>query len=95
MAVDPITVELLRNRIASMMEEMDYHFFRSGYSTIVRESRDFSCVVVDAQGRILVAPWLFLHGAVYYYCIQRIFEIYGEDGLRSGRRRCVRYQPPL
>ena len=84
MNVDPITVELLRNRIASTMEEMDYHFFRSGYSTIVRESRDFSCVVVDAQGRILVAPWLFLHGAVYYYCIQRIYEIYGKDDLAEG-----------
>ena len=84
MAVNPITVELLRNRIASIMEEMDYHFFRSGYSTIVRESRDFSCVVVDAQGRILVAPWLFVHGAVYYYCIQRIIELYSEDGLTEG-----------
>jgi len=84
MTVDPITVELLRNRIASTMEEMDYHFFRSGYSTIVRESRDLSCVVVDAQGRILVAPWLFLHGAVYYYCVQRILEIYGEDDLAEG-----------
>jgi len=84
MNVNPITVELLRNRIASTMEEMDYHFFRSGYSTIVRESRDFSCVVVDAQGRILVAPWLFLHGAVYYYCIQRIFDIYGKDDLAEG-----------
>ena len=84
MAVDPITVELLRNRIASTMEEMDYHLFRSGYSTIVRESRDFSCVVVDAQGRILVAPWLFLHGAVYYYCVQRIYAIYGEQNLAEG-----------
>jgi N-methylhydantoinase B len=84
MSVDPITVELLRNRIASIMEEMDYHFFRSGYSTIVRESRDFSCVVVDAQGRILVAPWLFVHGAVYYYCVQRIFDVYGAEELAEG-----------
>ena len=84
MSIDPITVELLRNRVASIMEEMDYHFFRSGYSTIVRESRDFSCVVVDARGRILVAPWLFIHGAVYFYCIQRIFEIYGKDDLAEG-----------
>lgn len=84
MGVDPITVELLHNRIASTMEEMDYHLFRSGYSTIVRESRDFSCVVVDAQGRILVAPWLFLHGAVYYYGIQRIYEVYGSENLAEG-----------
>lgn len=76
-AVDPITVELLRNRISSLMEEMDYHFYRSGYSTIVRESRDFSCVIVDPQGRLLVAPWMFFHAPVYFHLVQRILADYG------------------
>ena len=84
MAVDPITVELLRNRIASLMEEMDYHFYRSGYSTIVRESRDFSCVIVDPNGRLLVAPWMFFHSPVYYHLVQRIKDIYGVDDLADG-----------
>ncbi len=82
--VDPITVELLRNRIASVMQQMDYHFYRSGYSTIVRESRDFSCVIVDADGRLLVAPWMFFHGPVYYHLIQRILAIYGTADLAEG-----------
>ena len=38
---DNVTAQLLRNRIASLMEEMHYHFFRSGYSTIVREFARF------------------------------------------------------
>ncbi|NKB21571.1 MAG: hypothetical protein GKS01_13845 [Alphaproteobacteria bacterium] len=84
MAVDPITVELLRNRIASLMEEMDYHFYRSGYSTIVRESRDFSCVIVDPNGRLLVAPWMFFHSPVYFHLVQRIKEIYGLEDLADG-----------
>jgi N-methylhydantoinase B len=84
MAVDPITVELLRNRIASLMEEMDYHFYRSGYSTIVRESRDFSCVIVDPNGRLLVAPWMFFHSPVYFHLVQRIKDIYGVEGLADG-----------
>ena len=81
MNVDPITVELLRNRIASLMQEMDYHFYRSGYSTIVRESRDFSCVIVDPKGRLLVAPWMFFHAPVYYHLVQRILATYGVDDL--------------
>ena len=81
---DPITVQLIRNRIASLMEEMDYHFFRSGYSTIVRESRDFSCAIVDPNGRLLVAPWMFFHAPVYFHLVQRIIEIYGKDGLADG-----------
>ena len=84
MSVDPITVELLRNRIASLMEEMDYHFYRSGYSTIVRESRDFSCVIVDPKGQLLVAPWMFFHAPVYYHLVQRILSHYGEDDLADG-----------
>jgi len=83
-AVDPITVQILRNRIGSLMDEMHHHFFRSGYSTIVRESRDFSCVILDAQGRLLVAPPMFFHSTAYRYFVQRIFELVGDDGLCDG-----------
>ncbi len=81
---DPITVQILRNRISSLMEEMDYRFYRSGYSTIVRESRDFSCVVTDRRGRLAVAPPMFFHGPVYFHLITRIVDIYGADGLSDG-----------
>ena len=82
--VDPVTVQILRNRVGSLMDEMHHHFFRSGYSTIVRESRDFSCVILDARGRILVAPPMFFHSTSYKYLVRRIFELYGEDGLVDG-----------
>ena len=82
--VDPITVQILRNRIGSLMDEMHHHFFRSGYSTIVRESRDFSCVILDARGRLLVAPPMFFHSTAYRYFVQRIFELVGDDGLCDG-----------
>jgi N-methylhydantoinase B len=81
--VDNVTVQLLRNRVASLMEEMHYHFFRSGYSTIVRESRDFSCVITDRNGRIPVAPPMILHAPVYFHLINRILQVYDgtlEDG---------------
>ncbi len=82
--VSPVTVQIVRNRIASLMEEMDYRFYRSGYSTIVRESRDFSCVVTDRTGRLAVAPFMYFHAPVYFHLIQRVLEIYGEDGLDDG-----------
>ncbi|TMJ30713.1 MAG: hydantoinase B/oxoprolinase family protein, partial [Alphaproteobacteria bacterium] len=40
--VDAISVGIIRNKVSSLVEEMHYHFYRSGYSTIIRESRDFS-----------------------------------------------------
>lgn len=79
MNVDPVTVQILRNRIGGLMEEMAHHFFRSGYSTIVRESRDFSCVIVDAQGRLIASPPMFYHATAYYYLARRIIALYGES----------------
>ncbi|MEE2955092.1 MAG: hydantoinase B/oxoprolinase family protein [Pseudomonadota bacterium] len=82
--VDPITVQILRNRIGSLMDEMHHHFFRSGYSTIVRESRDFSCVILDPLGRLLVAPPMFFHSTAYRYFVGRIFELAGTGGFIDG-----------
>jgi len=82
--VDPITVQILRNRIGSLMDEMHHHFFRSGYSTIVRESRDFSCVILDSKGRLLVAPPMFFHSTAYRYFVERILELAGDKGLCDG-----------
>lgn len=82
--MDAVTIQILRNKIASLVEEMHYHFYRSGYSTIIRESRDFSCVVLDRNGRLIVAPPMFFHAPVYRYLVGRILELYnshdGEPG---------------
>ena len=77
--IDAITVEILRNKIASLVEEMHYHFYRSGYSTIIRELRDFSCVILDRAGRLIVAPPMFFHAPVYRHLVGRILALYGPD----------------
>ncbi len=82
--VDPVTVEVLRNKVASLVEEMHYHFYRSGYSTIIRESRDFSCVILTAEGGLVTAPPMFFHAPVYKHLVGRIVEIYGADALADG-----------
>src|SRR5262244_1024388 len=81
--MDAILVQILRNKIASLVDEMHYHFYRSGYSTIIRESRDFSCVILDRTGRLIVAPPMFFHAPVYRHLTARILELYG-DGRAGG-----------
>jgi N-methylhydantoinase B len=78
--MDAITIQVLRNKIASLVDEMHYHFYRSGYSTIIRESRDFSCVILDRDGRLIVAPPMFFHAPVYRHLVGRILELYGGHG---------------
>jgi N-methylhydantoinase B len=82
--MDAITIQILRNKIASLVDEMHYHFYRSGYSTIIRESRDFSCVILDRSGRLIVAPPMFFHAPVYRHLVGRILELYGDHGEGQG-----------
>jgi N-methylhydantoinase B len=82
--MDAITIQILRNKIASLVDEMHYHFYRSGYSTIIRESRDFSCVILDRGGRLIVAPPMFFHAPVYRHLVGRILRLYGTGEGRQG-----------
>ena len=78
--MDAITIQILRNKIGSLVDEMHYHFYRSGYSTIIRESRDFSCVILDRNGRLIVAPPMFFHAPVYRHLVGRILAVYDGKG---------------
>ena len=83
--MDAITIGIIRNKVASLVEEMHYHFYRSGYSTIIRESRDFSCVILDRTGRLIVPPPMFFHAPVYRHLVGRIIEVYAKDnGIEEG-----------
>ena len=84
MALNPITIQILKNKVASLVDEMHYHFYRSGYSTIIRESRDFSCVILDKTGRLIVPPPMFFHAPFYKHFVGRALEIYSEVGLKDG-----------
>lgn len=84
MAPDPVTIQIIRSKVASLVDEMHYHFYRSGYSTIIRESRDFSCVILDRDGRLIVPPPMFFHAPFYKHFVNRTLEIYGSDGLVDG-----------
>jgi N-methylhydantoinase B len=41
-------------------------------------------VIVDREGRLIVAPPMFFHAPVYRHLVGRILELYGEDGIQDG-----------
>ena len=51
---DPITLEVLWTRLVSAVDEAAAALVRTSFSTVVRDSHDFSCVITDAAGRSLV-----------------------------------------
>ena len=53
-SLDPITLEVLWTRLISTVDEAAAALVRTSFSTVVRDSHDFSCVITDASGRSLV-----------------------------------------
>jgi N-methylhydantoinase B len=51
--VDPISLEVFKNRFASIAEEMGTALQRTAYSPNIKERRDFSCALFDPQGRMV------------------------------------------
>lgn len=51
---DAVEIELLWRRLISLVDEAAAALVRTSFSTLVRESYDFSCIVTDAKGESLV-----------------------------------------
>lgn len=50
MRLDPVAVEVIGNRLLSVVDEQQAALVRTAFSTIVRESEDLACGVFDARG---------------------------------------------
>jgi N-methylhydantoinase B len=56
--IDPITLEVQWQRLVAIVDEMDTATIRTSFSTIVGESHDFGCVLMDQDGSGLAqAQW--------------------------------------
>lgn len=52
-SIDPITLEVLWNRLLSVANEQQVALMRTAFSTIVRESQDLACGVFDTRGQMI------------------------------------------
>ena len=83
--VDSITEEILNASLAGVVKQMQEALFRTGFSTIIRESHDASCAVLTAGGDVaaqhIVLP---LHLGVFPVSIKAVLERYSPDNIREG-----------
>lgn len=49
--LDPITLEVLWTRLISAVDEAALTLHRTSFSTVVRESHDYTCMLLDVEGR--------------------------------------------
>jgi N-methylhydantoinase B/oxoprolinase/acetone carboxylase alpha subunit len=56
--IDAISLEVMWQRLVAIADEIDTATIRTSFSTIVGESHDFGCILMDADGRgIAQAQW--------------------------------------
>ncbi len=51
--VDAVDVEVVKASLSGIVQEMQNSLFRTGYSTIVRESQDASCAIMNVDGEVI------------------------------------------
>ena len=85
MAVDPITIEVIASRLHETASAMEHALYHSGYSPILRESKDGSAGLTDAQGRvIMVSGGLQYHYTAYHQGVTALLASFPANTLRDG-----------
>ncbi len=80
-----IEVELLRNGLTSICDEMYVALMRSAYSTNIKERKDHSTAIFDVRGRVIVqGESLPLHLASMLGLVEVVLERVGPENLQPG-----------
>ena len=84
-SVDPITLQVIQARLAGIVQEMQNSLFRTGFSTIIRESQDASCALLTCDGNVaaqhVVLP---LHMGAFPACAQGVLRNYPPEEIHEG-----------
>lgn len=83
MTIDPITLEIIGNRLDAVCKMMEFRLFHSAYSTILRESHDGSAGIAGPDGEIVACSGAPLHIATYGRSVKALISTRG-DTMRPG-----------
>lgn len=84
MAKDPvpgaIELEIIKSSLSGIVQEMQNSLFRTGYSTIVRESQDASCALLNDKAQVIAQHVVLpLHMGAFPACCGAVLKAYGGD----------------
>jgi N-methylhydantoinase B len=83
--VDPITVEVVRNRLDVIADEMELTLLKSSYSSIVKEALDASAAIFDRDARTLAqAASLPAQLGMLMSATRRIRQVFADADMAEG-----------
>ena len=78
--IDPITVSVVQHRLSGIVEEMGEAMLRTSFSQILNSSRDFSCAICTADGRLAAqAEHIPVHVGALPAGTVAVIDAFGED----------------
>jgi N-methylhydantoinase B len=84
--LDPVTLEVIRNALPAIANEMSVDLQRTSYNMMIYEVRDYCCALLDGEGRLIAQNM----GGVSHFVadlgvvIQDGLAQYGRDGFARG-----------
>jgi N-methylhydantoinase B len=93
-ATDPVTVEVVRNTLAAIADEMALDLQQGSYNMMIYEVRDFCCALIDKHGRLLaqnvggVSHFVADLGVIITDALER----FGPDGFKPGDGYLMNHQ---
>jgi len=82
---DPITLQVIQARLAGIVQEMQNSLFRTGFSTIIRESQDASCAILNCQGEVVAQHVVLpLHMGAFPACAAGVLKNYSPSEIQEG-----------
>lgn len=85
-SIDPVSLEVMRNALMSIADEMSAALVRTAYSTNIKDRRDCSCAIYMVDGRVVAQSkvGIPLHLGVMPAVVRRVLECYPIDTLKPG-----------
>jgi N-methylhydantoinase B len=84
--IDPVTLEVLWNRVLSVTNEQQAALIRTAFSTVVRESQDLACGVFDTRGNMIAQSDTGTPGHINAMatCMRHFMAAFPENALAPG-----------
>src|SRR5918998_5815090 len=86
-AVDPVTLEVMRNALYSISDEMTAGLIRASYSTNIKDRRDCSCAVYTVDGDVVAMSEFGgtpLHLGTMHSSVRTAFAAFPPESLEPG-----------
>lgn len=85
MKIDPITIEVIRNRFIAASRDIRRTIERAAYSPILYEVVDFSCGILDGEANLIAeTPGLPIFLANLGYAVESTYNTIGRENVKPG-----------